>query len=76
MGEIPAFQGLAFRSTPPTSFGWTFEELPVRSGPGAGYVEIGSRLQPFSVVQIYLAQQVAPDYSKSVNAAFVQGAMK
>ncbi len=53
VGEIPAFQGLQFRSTPRSSFGWTFEELPVRAGPGLGYPEIASRLQPFSVVQIY-----------------------
>ncbi|HET6846965.1 MAG TPA: L,D-transpeptidase [Anaerolineales bacterium] len=56
VGEIPAFQGLTFRSTPRVSFGWTFEELPVRSGPGSSYTEMGRRLQPFSVVQIFASE--------------------
>lgn len=61
VGEIPAFQGLEFRSTPRASFGWTFEEIPVRSGPGLGFPEVATRLQPFSVVQIYSSQGVGLD---------------
>jgi hypothetical protein len=61
IGEIPAFQGLEFRSTPHTSFGWTFEEIPVLSGPGLNYPEIAARLQPFSVVRIYSSQGVGID---------------
>ena len=61
VGEIPTFQGLEFRSSPQVSFGWTFEELPVRSGPGFGFPESGNRLQPFSVVQIYSSQGTETD---------------
>src|SRR5574340_137074 len=61
VGEIPAFQGLEFRSTPRVSFGWTFEQLPVRSGPGLGFAETGNRLQPFTVVPIYLSQGTGVD---------------
>jgi hypothetical protein len=61
VGEIPAFQGLEFRSTPRASFGWTFEQVPIRSGPGLGFPEIGSRLQPFSVVRIYSSQGTGVD---------------
>lgn len=61
VGEIPAFQGLQFRSTPRASFGWTFEDIPVRSGPGLGYPETGARLLPFQVVQIYSAQGTGVD---------------
>lgn len=61
VGEIPAFQGLEFRSTPRVSFGWTFEQLPVRSGPGLGFAETGNRLLPFTVVPIYLSQGAGVD---------------
>jgi hypothetical protein len=61
VGEIPAFQGLEFRATPRSSFGWTFEELPVRSGPGFDHPEIGNRLAPFSVVQVYSSQGTGID---------------
>ena len=61
VGEIPAFQGLEFRSTPHVSFGWTFEELPVRSGPGLGFAGTGTWLPPFSVVQIYSSQGTGID---------------
>ncbi|HEY5984491.1 MAG TPA: L,D-transpeptidase [Anaerolineales bacterium] len=53
VGEIPSFQGLEFRHTPASSFGWTFEDIPVRSGPGYGTGETGRRLLPFSAVPIY-----------------------
>ena len=59
VGEIPAFQGLEFRSTPRSSFGWTFEELPVRSGPGLRLP--GDRLAGFSPsasCQIYVISRV------------------
>lgn len=57
VGEIPAFQGLEFRSTPHNSFGWTFEDIPIKASPGYGSPETGKRLPPFSVIQIYGAQQ-------------------
>jgi lipoprotein-anchoring transpeptidase ErfK/SrfK len=57
VGEIPLFQGLEFRFTPANSFGWTFEDIPVRAGPGYSSPETGRRLPPFSVVQIYATQQ-------------------
>jgi hypothetical protein len=53
VGEISAFQGLQFQSTPRNSFGWTFEDIPVKSGPGYGAPETRRRLAPFTVVQIY-----------------------
>jgi hypothetical protein len=61
VGEIPSFQGLQFRSTPRASFGWTFEELPVRSGPGQQFPEVAARLQPFQVVQVYSSQGTGLD---------------
>jgi lipoprotein-anchoring transpeptidase ErfK/SrfK len=53
VGEIPAFQGLEFRSTPRNSFGWTFEDIAIQRGPGYSAPGTGRRLLPFSVVQIY-----------------------
>jgi lipoprotein-anchoring transpeptidase ErfK/SrfK len=57
VGEIPAFQGLDFASTPHNSFGWTFEDIPIKVSPGYGSTDTGTRLPPFSVVQIYATQQ-------------------
>ncbi len=54
--EIPAFQGLQFTSTPRNSFGWTFEDIPVKTAPGYQAPETGKRLAPFTVVQIYDTQ--------------------
>jgi hypothetical protein len=58
VGEIPRFQGLEFRFTPSNSFGWTFEDIPVRVGPGYGAPETGRRLLPFTVMQIYRTEQL------------------
>ncbi len=56
--EIPGFQGLQFSSTPRTSFGWSFEDIPVKRAPGYNAADTGSRLAPFTVVQIYDTQSV------------------
>lgn len=56
VGEVSAFQGLAFSSTPRTSFGWPFEQIPVKSIPGYHTLETGVWLNPYSVVQIYDTQ--------------------
>ena len=58
VGEISGFQGLAFYSTPRNSFGWPFEEIPVKSGPGYYTPETGVRLNPYSIIQIYDTQNV------------------
>ncbi len=58
VGEISAFQGLVFRSTPRNSFGWTFEDIPIKSGPGYNTPETRKRLLPFTVIQIYATQNV------------------
>jgi hypothetical protein len=58
VGEISAFQGLGFHSTPRSSFGWPFEQIPVKVAPGYGSPETGIWLNPFSVVQIYDTQNV------------------
>lgn len=59
VGEISAFQGLEFHSTPRNSFGWTFEDIPIQVAPGYGAALTGQRLAPWSVVQIYDTQSVA-----------------
>lgn len=56
--EIPSFQGLQFTATPRNSFGWTFEDIPVKSAPGYQAPDTGKRLAPFTVVQIYDTQTV------------------
>ncbi len=56
VGEISAFQGLVFSSTPRNSFGWAFEQIPVLVGPGYGAAPTGRQIQPFQVVQIYAVQ--------------------
>jgi lipoprotein-anchoring transpeptidase ErfK/SrfK len=58
VGEISGFQGLAFHATPHNSFGWPFEQIPVKSKPGYNTPETGVRLNPYSIVQIYDAQIV------------------
>ncbi len=57
--EIPSFQGLQFSATPVNSFGWTFEDIPIKSAPGYGGADTGRRLVPFSVVQVFDTQNVA-----------------
>jgi lipoprotein-anchoring transpeptidase ErfK/SrfK len=58
VGEISAFQGLQFTSTPHNSFGWTFEYIPVKSSPGYNGPNTRINLLPFTVVQIYDTQNV------------------
>ncbi len=58
IGEIPNFQGLAFHSTPRNSFGWTFEQIPVRSAPGYNTPETGTWLNLYGIIQIYDTQNV------------------
>lgn len=58
VGEISAFQGLQFRSTPRNSFGWTFEDIPVKSASGYKAPDTGRSLLPFTVIQIYDTQNV------------------
>ena len=58
VGEISGFQGLAFHATPRNSFGWPFEQIPVKSGPGYNTPETGIWLNPYSIVQIYDTQNV------------------
>ena len=58
VGEISNFQGLEFSATPRTSFGWTFEQIPVLQAPGYGASETGQQIYPFETVSIYDAQIV------------------
>jgi lipoprotein-anchoring transpeptidase ErfK/SrfK len=58
VGEIPNFQGLVFSSTPRNSFGWPFEQIPVKSGPGYNAPNTNLWLNPYEVVQIYATQNV------------------
>ncbi len=53
VGEISAFQGLEFSRTPRNSFGWAFEQLPVKAGPGYNTPDTGQQIFPFQVVQIF-----------------------
>jgi lipoprotein-anchoring transpeptidase ErfK/SrfK len=56
INEISNFQGLAFHATPRNSFGWPFEQIPVKSAPGYNSPDTGTWLNPYSVIQIYDTQ--------------------
>lgn len=58
VGVISDFQGLLFRETPPRSFGWTFEQIPVKSAPGYGAADTGQQLPSSTVVQVYHTETV------------------
>ena len=58
VGEISNFQGLGFYSTPRNSFGWPFEQIPVKSSPGYNAPDTNVSLNPYSVIQIYDTQTV------------------
>jgi lipoprotein-anchoring transpeptidase ErfK/SrfK len=58
VGEISSFQGLQFNSTPNTSFGWTFEDIPIQAQPGYNKPTTGQRLAPFTVIKIFDTQTV------------------
>lgn len=51
--EFSSFQGLLFRKTPRNAFGWTFEQIPVKSAPGYGAADTGLQLLPWTIVQVY-----------------------
>ncbi len=56
VGEISKFQGLEFSSTPRTSFGWAFEQIPVMNGPSINAGKTGKEIMPFQIVSIYYMQ--------------------
>jgi lipoprotein-anchoring transpeptidase ErfK/SrfK len=58
IGEIPHFQGLEFFSTPRNSFGWTYDQIPIKSAPGYNAPDTGDRLNIYDVMQIYDTQTV------------------
>lgn len=58
VGEVSGFQGLNFHATPRNSFGWPFEQIPVKTAPGYFTSETGTWLNPYSVIQIYDTQNV------------------
>jgi len=58
VGEISGFQGLGFYATPRNSFGWPFEQIPVKTAPGYNTPESGVWLNPYSLIQIYETQNV------------------
>jgi lipoprotein-anchoring transpeptidase ErfK/SrfK len=58
IGEIPTFQGLEFFATPRNSFGWPYEQIPVKSAPGYNTPNTNEWLNPYSVIQIYDTQNV------------------
>ncbi len=58
INEIPTFQGLAFHSTPRNSFGWTYDQIPIKLSPGYNAPDSGKWLNIYDVVQIYATQNV------------------
>ncbi len=56
VGEISNFQGLQFSSTPRTSFGWAFEQIPVMSAPSYNAGKTGKEIHLFEPVTIYSTQ--------------------
>ena len=58
IGEISAFQGLEFSTTPRNSFGWAFEQIPIKPAPGYATGTAGREISPFQVLQFYTTQNV------------------
>ena len=58
INEIPRFQGLEFYSTPRNSFGWTYDQIPIKVAPGYNAPDTGNWLNIYDVVQIYDTQNV------------------
>lgn len=56
--EFSPFQGLLFRKTPRNAFGWTFEQIPVKSAPGYGAADTGRELLPWTIIQVYHTETV------------------
>jgi hypothetical protein len=58
VSEISNFQGLVFSRTPRNSFGWAFEQIPVKTAPGYNAANTGRQIYPFEVVQIFATQSI------------------
>jgi hypothetical protein len=58
VSEISAFQGLEFHANPRHSFGWAFEQIPVRNTPGYNAAAIGREIYPFQTMGIFSTQIV------------------
>lgn len=56
--EYSQFQGLLFRRTPPNAFGWTFEQIPVKSAPGYNAADTGKQLATWTIIQVYRTEIV------------------
>ena len=56
--EYSSFQGLLFNQTPRNSFGWTFEQIPVKSAPGYDAADTGEILQSWTIVQVYQTKTI------------------
>src|SRR3990172_3346570 len=61
VSEIPSFQGLAFQASPRNSFGWAFEQIPVKIAPGLTTGNTGQQIYPFQTMQIYASQGAGID---------------
>jgi lipoprotein-anchoring transpeptidase ErfK/SrfK len=58
VSEISNFQGLAFNRTPRNSFGWAFEQIPVKSAPGYTAPNTNQQIYPFQVIQIFATRNM------------------
>jgi len=58
INELPRFQGLQFHSTPRNSFGWTYDQIPIKISPGYNASDSGNWLNIYDVVQIYDTQNI------------------
>jgi len=58
IGELPRFQGLQFYATPRNSFGWTYDQIPIKLAPGYNAPDSGNWLNVYDVMQIYDTQNV------------------
>jgi hypothetical protein len=56
VSEISKFQGLEFTSTPSSSFGWAFEQIPILNAPGYNAGRTGRQIYPFETMHIYTTQ--------------------
>ncbi len=56
ISEISNFQGLVFKATPRNSFGWAFEQIPVKLTPGINSANSSRQVYPFQVMQIYASE--------------------
>jgi lipoprotein-anchoring transpeptidase ErfK/SrfK len=56
ISEIKDFQGLVFHATPRNSFGWAFEQIPVKTAPGYNTTITAQQIYPFQTMQIYTVQ--------------------